>query len=719
MNTLSIRRAVDTIRATGGFIEELVVSRKNYAAASSQVCEKLRDIMVIEEPSDSSLLTFDIRDSENGYAVVSTNALGRQLTLTPEQKNAAGPLLFPGSSLHKALVSLEKYHATIAEKEAIRWKNASSKMGENVPEDGILPIIRESAKLAHERAQRREQALINAQEQMAEAESNLRAKKEQSMMLWGKVAYLESEVKNKVAEMVRKRSREREMKRRQEEVTKHAQLDSGKLNSTVTSQEIWELVSKVGEIGEDFAPSDLPAPSFYGPIDQTYSKSQTFENSPSKTIVEEEYSPQVASEIDDYRCTIETEIGLHQLRMAAIESDEAVQDAAGALLNAISAADTTKRSARVAAETCLLSTANVQMHCLKSLVQLEKESLQERLRLLNELEENVSGIDVRNDLNSFLEHEKAEVPNGASKLGDNDDGGIASALAVLNSHSEGIGVGVGVAGMAELSSFSGWEESGENTKVYDREELEEAVETLFSSDCINDEGKDELKSAVEFLTKAVAERSSRARGYRASTCYAMNNQRGKVSSLKFQEQFDGLCRVLESLLDGCDRESADVASAKMVMMLAQTFYMVKEEDKDDTSRSKRMYPKDKLCQHPIWLDEDFWVQALFQCVTDSLSNSGVMVRVKVKKSDLNRAKTKMKWHDLRPADRLDAASQVHAVIFAQLGALAHSMIEFGCSKEKACSFVRRLSVRHQLPLEQRTMLLTHLLSHDSVATPSS
>ena len=267
--------------------------------------------------------------------------------------------------------------------------------------------------------------------------------------------------------------------------------------------------------------------------------------------------------------------------------------------------------------------------------------------------------------------------------------------------------------------FSGWEESGENTKVYDREELEEAVETLFSSDCINDEGKNELKNAVEFLTKAVAEQSSRARGYRASTCYAMNNQRGKVSLLKCQEQFDGLCRVLESLLDGCDRESADVASAKMVMMLAQTFYMIKEEDKDDTSRSKRVYPKDKLCQHPIWLDEDFWVQALFQCVTDSLSNSGVMVRVKVKKSDLNRAKTKMKWHDLRPADRLDAASQVHAVIFAQLGALAHSMIEFGCSKEKACSFVRRLSVRHQLPLEQRTMLLTHLLSHDSVATSST
>lgn len=719
MNTLSIRRAVDTIRATGGFIEELVVSRKNYAAASSQVCEKLRDIMVIEEPSDSSLLTFDIRDSENGYAVVSMNALGRQSTLTPEQKNAAGPLLFPGSSLHKALVSLEKYHAAVAENEAIRWRNASSKMGENVSEDGILPLIRESIKLTNERAQRREQALINAQEQMAEAESNLRAKKEQSTLLWGKVAYLESEVKNKVAEMVRKRSREREMKRRQEEVTKQAQLDSGKLNSTVTSQEIWELVSKVGEIGEDFAPSDLPAPSFYGPIDQTYSKSQTFESSPPKKIIEEDYSPQVATEIDDYRCAVETEIGLHQLRIAAIESDEAVQDAAGTLLNAISAADTTKRSARVSAETCLLSAGNVQMHCLKSLVQLEKESLEERLRLLSELEENVNCIDVRNDLNSFLEHEKAEVPNGVSKLGDNDDGGIASALAVLNSHSEGIGVGIGVAGVAELSSFSGWEETDECTKVYDREDLEKAVDTLFSSDCSNDEGKEKLNNAVEFLIEAVAERSTRARGYRASTCYAMNNQRGKVSLLKHQEQFDGLCRVLESLLDGCDRESADVASAKMVMMLAQTFYVIKEEDKDDESRSKRLYPKDKLSQHPIWLDEDFWVQALFQCVTDSLSNSGVMVRVKVKKSDLNRAKTKMKWHDLRPVDRMDAASQVHAVIFAQLGALAHSMIEFGCSKEKACSFVRRLSVRHQLPLVQRTMLLTHLLSHETVSNSSN
>lgn len=303
---------------------------------------------------------------------------------------------------------------------------------------------------------------------------------------------------------------------------------------------------------------------------------------------------------------------------------------------------------------------------------------------------------------------KNDLPNGSSKLGDTEDGGIASALAVLNSHSEGIGVGIGVAGMAELSSFSGWGEDDGN--AYDREELEDAVDILFKGGASDPEKKKKFSESIELLSKAVGEKSVRARGYRASTCYAMNNHRGKVTQLEDLDHFEGLCKVLKNLLDGCDRESADVASAKMVMMLAQTFYVMKEGQSDD--RTKRIYPKDRLCSHRIWLDEDFWVQALFQCVTDSLSNSGVMVRVRVRKRAANKSH-KMRWHDLRPNDRADAASQVHAVIFAQLGALAHSMVEFGCSVEKACHFVRRLSVRHQLPLTQRSMLLDHLLKREA------
>ena len=83
-------------------------------------------------------------------------------------------------------------------------------------------------------------------------------------------------------------------------------------------------------------------------------------------------------------------------------------------------------------------------------------------------------------------------------------------------------------------------------------------------------------------------------------------------------------------------------------------------------------------------------------------------------------KCKIRWYDLGADERSLAASQVHAVVFAQLGALAHSMVEFGCGIERACAFVRRLSIRHQLPLSQHTMLLQHLLQgKTNVSSPGT
>eukprot|EP00957_Ditylum_brightwellii_P061410 4661239-Ditylum_brightwellii.AAC.1 len=41
-------------------------------------------------------------------------------------------------------------------------------------------------------------------------------------------------------------------------------------------------------------------------------------------------------------------------------------------------------------------------------------------------------------------------------------------------------------------------------------------------------------------------------------------------------------------------------------------------------------------------------------------------------------KRKIKWYELGSDECSLAASQVHAVVFAQLSALAHSMVEFGC-----------------------------------------
>lgn len=114
---------------------------------------------------------------------------------------------------------------------------------------------------------------------------------------------------------------------------------------------------------------------------------------------------------------------------------------------------------------------------------------------------------------------------------------------------------------------------------------------------------------------------------------------------------------------------------------------------------------------------------LYQTVAESLTHSGVMENFErpssrvlsataKKKSEWSENK-KTKWHDLKVEERYEAASQVHAVVFAQIGVLAHSMIEFGCGLERSCGFARRMAVRNQLPMSQRTMLLQHLMCREN------
>jgi hypothetical protein len=111
---------------------------------------------------------------------------------------------------------------------------------------------------------------------------------------------------------------------------------------------------------------------------------------------------------------------------------------------------------------------------------------------------------------------------------------------------------------------------------------------------------------------------------------------------------------------------------------------------------------------------------LYQCVSESLTHSGVMSNFEKSVKNTNERKSewtqtrKTKWFDLSYTERIEAASQVHAVVFAQLGALAHSMIEFGCGLERSCAFVRRMAIRNQLPSSQRTMLLQHLMARIDV-----
>jgi hypothetical protein len=113
--------------------------------------------------------------------------------------------------------------------------------------------------------------------------------------------------------------------------------------------------------------------------------------------------------------------------------------------------------------------------------------------------------------------------------------------------------------------------------------------------------------------------------------------------------------------------------------------------------ARRKYLKELLISHSIWSDGRFWEQALWQCVLDQL----VMIQVEEK------------WHDMEPDERIEAVRRVHDVIFSQVMAIAHSMIELGCSKSSAREFVYRMCVVHQLTERQQHELLKHLNVHSN------
>ena len=113
-------------------------------------------------------------------------------------------------------------------------------------------------------------------------------------------------------------------------------------------------------------------------------------------------------------------------------------------------------------------------------------------------------------------------------------------------------------------------------------------------------------------------------------------------------------------------------------------------------------------------------KALYQCISEALSRCRIVNDVhKASIHDISlndetseqspfQREQDLKWYDLSHEERVEAASQLHSVVFSQIAALSHSMSEFGCDYEVTTSFIRRLSIRHQLPVSQRTMLIDHI-----------
>jgi hypothetical protein len=736
-----------TMMEVAAFCDELVRTRVDSAQRMSRACAKLRETTSPYAAANFMLGTGSIRQrsTSNDWEIIDPRATDFEMTVA-----RVGPILKPGSTIQMALTAFEQYHTLTSDLDQNRWyastlpssndylalQHAPTTATSNLRQ-GFLSLFNDARKQFEQRMYMRDIALNESSRKARFMEEQLRQLKKDAIKRWDAVYKAEDKVTKRVEIIMKQKSQERELRRVEllkEAELKHSLDTTTGIETGATDDEIWAIISEVAETIDE---------SSFEPIVSAENFLSSMGEKCTGLTVDGGKEIQNLSLHMPSREKIELEVGLPELRQMAMTADDAVEDLAGSLLNLLSEMDVTRRSARVAAETSLVSALNAQTLCLQSLVSAERAGLEERLQRLKSVEEFISAIDVRLDLDFYIDTDKRER-GGSSHLGDDDDGGIASALAVLSSHVDG--------NMGHVPSSRPGTSIDEaqycfQGKEMSSEVLEQAVDTFFydSIDPLL------IKESVDVL-KDVATKGSRAQ--RSALCYLINAKRSSNAFVKSKHQFEALCAVFDAILRGCDIEDGGVSNAKMIMMLSQTFYMVNTHENEppdsdlSLSRDNRIYVKSHLLGHDMWTNDGFWYvfvpfievncihsfliltlclfnstqrdQALYQCLTESLTHSGVMqnfeknvpsrrsTTVSGRKSEWTQTR-KTRWHDLTYTERIEAASQVHAVVFAQLGALAHSMIEFGCGLERSCAFVRRMAIRNQLPSSQRTMLLQHLI----------
>ena len=662
------------------------------------------------------------------------------------QFRRVGPILCKGSKLLDAMEAMEEYYASVSMGDLDRWRVACGGQGRQAGVsstehstasiemkemnqsngkaliNGLLPKLHKACEKASNRTSQRERAISSIRSKLTDAQTVLQSQKQWAASQWRKVYDEECNIDRLYA--IKKMEQHEFYENHRQQQQEGAVMGSmGELEGEgPLSEEVWEMVQGVASM-EEFGHTGYSPRSLRKNIKMSDLGNSDGRKSTSRDgLVASELALQQHSQHHQHvqtqqqhtipprsitRADVERESEIHDLRMVAQAADESVEDAAGKLLNLMSKADTTMRSARLAAESCLLSECNAVEGTLKSLVAMERATLEDRLRRLDVLEAAVSTIDSRSDIDAYISADKS-TPGGRSRTGGDDDGGIAAALAVLNSHAE-----AGGGSEARLhphierpSYFEGWGDHDDG-RSGEAEDYDDSVDPELFGDIITmlfdgsgggpDQGQEisqpeSIKATVERASIALSEKTAQGQSFRKAVLYELNNQRSKQTQVNDKTNFDSLCQMFNAFLSGCGREAIDVSNAKMLMILSQTFYFVDEMQESDANateaeeagttrdRNSRIYVKSQISNLPIWKDEDFWDQAVYQCVSESLAKSGVLMNC-IKSSD-DRSKNavdhdppkSVKWHDLSPDEYAGAAAQVHSVVFAQLGTLSR---EFG------------------------------------------
>lgn len=387
-----------------------------------------------------------------------------------ETAERMGPFQSLDSTLYNAFTAFEQYHARTAQADIERCRKARASE-ENSGPGGFYYAFLQAAQQTSRRVSNRQHALDEITRRVRLLEDKLVQLKCSSDKSWDAVYHAEGKVTKKVEKLMKERSQKREEIR-----LKQIRLEQQESTSVATSEDILGIVSSVAASMDDgsFEPMDIPSSEV-----QTVRESSKHDRGANSTeslkapIMDDSVvsdTSYAASAVNDTqlpsvsREMIEKEVGLPELRAAALKSDEDIEDTANELLKLLSFLDTARRSARTAAETCLVAAGNSQVRCLRQWIELERASLEERLIGLQAVEELARKIDVRSDLDKYITSDK-KTRGGSSHLGDDDDGGVASALATLSSHVDGI-MGSNVVNTAKGSSLHG--RQGSNLEALER-----------------------------------------------------------------------------------------------------------------------------------------------------------------------------------------------------------------------------------------------------------
>lgn len=708
--SLALKQSADSMGDLSQLLEELVVAKKSSTTKENQTIDKLRSMVGVEQSElKASKVAEYQRYLQDNFTAENLNQREKQrnflrkkikkqnvvqLEVSPDR---VGPLSFSGGTIPATLKALENYYSSLTESESKRLRNMSER-------SGALTKLRNATRKTDERVHSRQVAVQETMSRIKTMENYLQECKVDAKMKWDKVHETEIIVTQLVEEKMVNQNKIKEEERRkqmEEEEVGRASTDKGK--SGASTSEIWDIVAA--------ATASMESGSFEPVIDRQSSTSSSIVSEDESTLDPSSFVPPENMEMEmDSRYEFEVQYRLPELRVLAVAANGAVEDTATSLLSILSDWDTTSRSAQVAAETCLLSSGNAQASCLRSIIATERESLEERLKLLEKLETVANEIDVRADVNDYITIDKAKQ-GGRSYRGEYDDGGIASALNHLHGDP-----GLGTGEETDEKYYSDNDETEEEPDDYASitpQYIEEQLECFFQNDPLlrNKKAQEELEANIVQLCMIGEGKSPKYTTRRSTICYAMNAKRSTNAQIPSLVQFDGLCRIFAAVLSGCDtNDGGGISSAILLMGLSQHFHVQES--------ARKTYVKSRLVGHSIWDKVDFWDRALHQTITEKLNYSSVLSNFECDSLKTMTAEKKersewtethnTRWHDLTEVERYQAASQVNAVVFAQVSAMTDSMVELCGNQDMTSAFVRRVCVKNQLPMSQRTALLKHL-----------